>query len=197
MPRTSSTTWRGSMSTRVNEMAGGRLEIEYLIAGAVVKPFSIQDAVNDGVLDGGHHVTAYWYGKNKAASLFGTSPVWGWNAHQGHGLDPQGRRAGALRRADPAGPGAQRRRLLRPADADPAARLVQERAQGRRRPQGPEVPHSRPRRRRHAGDGHGGGAAARRRDPAGDGARRDRRLRVQQPDLRPPVRRAGRLARTT
>ena len=35
------------------------------------------------MLDGGHHVTAYWYGKNKAASLFGTSPVWGWNAHQG------------------------------------------------------------------------------------------------------------------
>ena len=69
--------------TRVNEMSGGRLVIEYLIAGAVVKPFSLQDAVNDGVLDGGHHVTAYWYGKNKAASLFGTSPVWGWNAHQG------------------------------------------------------------------------------------------------------------------
>ena len=68
---------------RVNEMSGGRLVIEYLIAGAVVKPFSIQDAVNDGVLDGGHHVTAYWYGKNKAASLFGTSPVWGWNAHHG------------------------------------------------------------------------------------------------------------------
>lgn len=68
---------------RVNEMSGGRLVIEYLIAGAVVKPFSLQDAVNDGVLDGGHHVCAYWYGKNKAASLFGTSPVWGWNAHQG------------------------------------------------------------------------------------------------------------------
>ncbi len=69
--------------TRVNEMSGGRLVIEYLIAGAVVKPFSLQDAVNDGVLDAGHHVTAYWYGKSKAASLFGTSPVWGWNAHQG------------------------------------------------------------------------------------------------------------------
>lgn len=69
--------------TRVNEMAGDRLKIEYLVAGAVVKPFSLQDAVNDGVLDMGHHVTAYWYGKNKAASLFGTSPVWGWNAHQG------------------------------------------------------------------------------------------------------------------
>lgn len=75
---------------RVNEMSGGRLVIEYLIAGAVVKPFSLQDAVNDGVLDGGHHVTAYWYGKNKAASLFGTSPVWGWNAHQGMAWIHQG-----------------------------------------------------------------------------------------------------------
>jgi TRAP-type mannitol/chloroaromatic compound transport system substrate-binding protein len=68
---------------RVNKMAGGRLKIEYLLAGAVVKPFSLQDAVNDGVLDAGHHVTAYWYGKHRAASFFGTSPCWGWNAHHG------------------------------------------------------------------------------------------------------------------
>jgi TRAP-type mannitol/chloroaromatic compound transport system substrate-binding protein len=68
---------------RVNRMAGNRLRIEYLIAGAVVKPFSLQDAVNDGVLDGGHHVAAYWYGKHRAASFFGTSPCWGWNAAQG------------------------------------------------------------------------------------------------------------------
>ncbi|HMR33878.1 MAG TPA: TRAP transporter substrate-binding protein [Geminicoccaceae bacterium] len=68
---------------RVNKMAGGRLRIEYLVAGAVVKPFSVMDAVHDGVLDGGHHVTVYWYGKHKAASLFGTGPYFGWNAAQG------------------------------------------------------------------------------------------------------------------
>jgi TRAP-type mannitol/chloroaromatic compound transport system substrate-binding protein len=68
---------------RVNAMAGGRLNIEYLIAGAVVKPFSVMDAVHEGVLDAGHHVTVYWYGKNKAASLFGTGPYWGWNAAEG------------------------------------------------------------------------------------------------------------------
>ena len=62
---------------RVNEMAGGRLRIEYLPAGAVVKPFEIIDAVSKGVLDAGHHVSAYWYGKNKSAALFGTSPVSG------------------------------------------------------------------------------------------------------------------------
>jgi TRAP-type mannitol/chloroaromatic compound transport system substrate-binding protein len=63
--------------TRVNEMSGGRLRVEYLPAGAVVKPFEIIDAVSKGVLDGGHHVSGYWYGKNKSASLFGTGPVSG------------------------------------------------------------------------------------------------------------------------
>jgi len=62
---------------RVNEMAGGRLRLEYLPTGAVVKTFEIIDAVSKGVLDGGHHVSGYWYGKNKTASLFGTGPVSG------------------------------------------------------------------------------------------------------------------------
>jgi TRAP-type mannitol/chloroaromatic compound transport system substrate-binding protein len=68
---------------RVNRMSGGSLQIEYLLGGAVVKPFSVQDAVNDGILDGGHQVCVYWYGKHKAASLFGTGPVFGWDATQG------------------------------------------------------------------------------------------------------------------
>ncbi len=63
--------------TRVNEMSGGRLRMEYLPAGAVVKPFELMDAVSKGVLDGGHHVSGYWYGKSKVASLFGTGPVSG------------------------------------------------------------------------------------------------------------------------
>jgi TRAP-type mannitol/chloroaromatic compound transport system substrate-binding protein len=67
---------------RVNAMSGGRMNVEYLPSGAVVKAFQIQDAVADGVLDAGHHVTAYWYGKNKAASLFGTGPVFGTDAAQ-------------------------------------------------------------------------------------------------------------------
>ncbi|MCH9847753.1 MAG: C4-dicarboxylate ABC transporter, partial [Betaproteobacteria bacterium] len=56
---------------RVNEMAGGRLRIEYLTGGAVVKPFEVTDAVSKGVLDAGHTVAVYWYGKSKVASLFG------------------------------------------------------------------------------------------------------------------------------
>ncbi|MGH6619096.1 MAG: TRAP transporter substrate-binding protein [Alphaproteobacteria bacterium] len=66
----------------VNDMGGGRLKIDYLNAGAVVKPFEVQDAVHKGVLDAGHLVPAYWYGKNRAASLFGTGPCFGWNPHQ-------------------------------------------------------------------------------------------------------------------
>lgn len=79
---------------RVAKMSGGRLTFDLLPAGAVVKAFQIQDAVAEGVLDAGHHVTAYWYGKNKAASLFGTGPVFGADAgetlawiHYGGGKD--------------------------------------------------------------------------------------------------------------
>ncbi|MBL3571040.1 C4-dicarboxylate ABC transporter [Rhodovulum sp. BSW8] len=65
---------------RVEEMSGGRLKIDVLPAGAVVSAFQVMDAVNDGVLDASHSVCAYWYGKNKAASLFGTGPVFGGSA---------------------------------------------------------------------------------------------------------------------
>jgi len=67
---------------RVNEMSGGRLRIDYLIGGAVVKPFEVMDAVSKGVLDGGHSVPVYWYGKSKVASLFGSGPINGCDAHQ-------------------------------------------------------------------------------------------------------------------
>ena len=66
---------------RVNEMGGGRLKLELLPAGAVVGALQMQDAVISGALDGGHGVCAYWYGKNKAYSLFGTAPSFGWNAN--------------------------------------------------------------------------------------------------------------------
>ena len=67
--------------TRVQEMAGGRLEIDLLPAGSVVGAFQVMDAVSDGVIDIAHSVSAYWYGKSKAASFFGTGPVWGGNPH--------------------------------------------------------------------------------------------------------------------
>jgi TRAP-type mannitol/chloroaromatic compound transport system substrate-binding protein len=66
---------------KVNEMSGGRLRIEVLPAGAVVKAFDLIDAVAKGTLDGGHGVAAYWYGKNSAFSLFGTGPATGMDAN--------------------------------------------------------------------------------------------------------------------
>ncbi|WP_095590241.1 TRAP transporter substrate-binding protein [Actibacterium ureilyticum] len=67
-------------ATRVEAMSGGRLKVDVLPAGAVVAAFQVLDAVNDGVLDAAHSVPVYWYGKHKAASLFGTGPVLGGSA---------------------------------------------------------------------------------------------------------------------
>ncbi|MDX1374867.1 MAG: TRAP transporter substrate-binding protein, partial [Burkholderiales bacterium] len=79
---------------RVNDMSGGRLRVDYLVGGAVVKPFEVMDAVSKGVLDAGHTVPVYWYGKSKVASLFGSGPINGSDAQQtiawiyrGGGLD--------------------------------------------------------------------------------------------------------------
>jgi TRAP-type mannitol/chloroaromatic compound transport system substrate-binding protein len=66
--------------TRVQEMSGGRLQVDLLPAGAVVGAFQVMDAVSDGVLDAAHSVSVYWYGKHKGASFFGTGPVFGGNA---------------------------------------------------------------------------------------------------------------------
>ncbi len=70
---------------RVNDMAGGRLKIDYLVGGSVVHPFQVFDGVHGGQIDAAHTVTVYWYGKHKAASLFGTGPVFGFNANEGLG----------------------------------------------------------------------------------------------------------------
>jgi TRAP-type mannitol/chloroaromatic compound transport system substrate-binding protein len=81
-------------TARVEQMSAGRLKFDLLASGAVVKAFQVLDATNDGVLDAAHTVPVYWYGKNKAASLFGTGPVWGGSAgnmlawfHQGGGKE--------------------------------------------------------------------------------------------------------------
>jgi len=65
---------------RVEAMSGGRLKVDLTPAGAIVGPFQVLDGCNDGVLDAAHTVPVYWYGKHKAASLFGTGPVWGGSA---------------------------------------------------------------------------------------------------------------------
>jgi TRAP-type mannitol/chloroaromatic compound transport system substrate-binding protein len=76
---------------KVNDMSGGKLKIEMLPAGSVVKAFDLIDAVSKGILDGGHGVLTYWYGKNSAVALWGSGPAFGmdpnmllaWHEHGG------------------------------------------------------------------------------------------------------------------
>jgi len=48
-----------------------------LPAGAVVPAFQLLDAVSKGVLDGGHGVVVYHYGKQTALALWGSGPAYG------------------------------------------------------------------------------------------------------------------------
>jgi len=68
-------------AAKVNAMSGGRLKIEVLPAGSVVKAFDLLDAVSSGTLDGGHGVVAYWYGKSNALALWGSGPAFGMDAN--------------------------------------------------------------------------------------------------------------------
>lgn len=65
--------WGENFVKRLNEVAGGRLRIDLLPAGAVVPAFEVLDAVNKGVLDGGITWSGYWVGKNSAFSLFASA----------------------------------------------------------------------------------------------------------------------------
>ena len=64
----------------VSDLSGGRLRLSVLPAAAVAGSLHMQDAVNTGAIDGGHSV-ATWYDKNKAYSLFGTPPAFGWDSN--------------------------------------------------------------------------------------------------------------------
>ncbi|GAB4554387.1 MAG: TRAP transporter substrate-binding protein [Rhizobacter sp.] len=69
--------YANDFAKKVNDMAGGRLKIEVLPAGAVVPAFQLLEAVSKGTLDGGHGVVAYHYGKNAALALWGSGPAYG------------------------------------------------------------------------------------------------------------------------
>jgi len=66
----------------VSDMSGGSLKIDLQPVNAIVKTSEIGAAVSDGIVDMGHWVTAYWYGKNAAASLFGTGPSYGMSSQE-------------------------------------------------------------------------------------------------------------------
>ena len=66
---------------RVIDMSGGRMRIEVLSAGAMVKPQDLLDAVHKGILDGCHAAPALWAQKNSAFPLFGAGPALGMDAN--------------------------------------------------------------------------------------------------------------------
>jgi TRAP-type mannitol/chloroaromatic compound transport system substrate-binding protein len=66
----------------VSDMSGGELKIDILPVNAVVKTGEVGQAVSSGIVDMGHWVSAYWYGKNTAASLFGTGPSFGMSSQE-------------------------------------------------------------------------------------------------------------------
>ncbi|TAN48660.1 MAG: C4-dicarboxylate ABC transporter, partial [Betaproteobacteria bacterium] len=81
---------------RVDKLTAGQLKIEAMAAGQIVPPFEVLDATHKKVLDGAHAVSYYWVGKNKAATLFSSTPAGpfgmdhmdflGW-IYEGGGLD--------------------------------------------------------------------------------------------------------------
>ena len=138
---------------RVGAMSGGSLTIDYLPAGAVVQAFQVQDACHDGIIDAAHTVTAYWYGKDKTASLFGTGPVFGANAsqilawiHYGGGKDLYAELVQDILNLNLVG------FFAMPMPTQPLGWFNRSHRIGRRHGRA-EVPHGRPRHRHHAGHG--------------------------------------------
>jgi TRAP-type mannitol/chloroaromatic compound transport system substrate-binding protein len=66
----------------IEKMSAGRLKIEVLASGAIVKPFELIEAVSKGIVESGQWWTHYSMGKHPAGSLF-SSPLGG----SGSGLD--------------------------------------------------------------------------------------------------------------
>ena len=67
---------------KVGELSGGKLKIEMLPAGAVVPGLQLLEATSKGVLDGGHGLPAFWFGKNSAFGLYGAGPDFGLDGNQ-------------------------------------------------------------------------------------------------------------------
>jgi TRAP-type mannitol/chloroaromatic compound transport system substrate-binding protein len=63
------------LAERVDKLTAGALKIDALAAGQVVPAFEVLDATSKKVIDGAHTVSYYWVGKNKAATLFASTPA--------------------------------------------------------------------------------------------------------------------------
>lgn len=80
------------LAKRVNELSGGRLQIQVFAAGELVPPFGSFEAVSNGTVEVGSGASYYWAGKEPATQWFAAVPF-GMNAqgmsawfHAGDGL---------------------------------------------------------------------------------------------------------------
>ena len=62
------------LARRLEELSGGRLEVDVFAAGELVPAFEVLDAVSRGTVQLGHSAPIYWRGKVPAAQLFGSVP---------------------------------------------------------------------------------------------------------------------------
>src|SRR5262245_10708164 len=60
---------------RVHKLTAGQLKIEALRGGSIVPPFEVLDATHKKVIDGAWGISYWWFGKNKAATLFANTPA--------------------------------------------------------------------------------------------------------------------------
>lgn len=64
-----------SFAEKVNEMSGGRLQINSLPAGSIVDGLEVFDATENGVIDVGYGAAFYWIGNEPTAPFFAAVPA--------------------------------------------------------------------------------------------------------------------------
>lgn len=62
------------LAQRIEQLSGGRIEIQIFAAGELVPAFEVLDAVSRGTIQLGHSAPIYWRGKLPAAQIFGSIP---------------------------------------------------------------------------------------------------------------------------
>jgi TRAP-type mannitol/chloroaromatic compound transport system substrate-binding protein len=72
------------LAQRINQMSGGRMQVDVFAAGEIVPAFAVFDSVANGVVEMGHTASFFIIGKVPAASFFTTVPF---------GLNPVGHAA--------------------------------------------------------------------------------------------------------
>ncbi len=65
-----------------DKLSGGRLKFDVLASGAVVPALQVIDGVSTRVIDAGHGVPGFWFGKNSAFGLYGAGPSFAMDSTQ-------------------------------------------------------------------------------------------------------------------